>query len=304
GSAWRGSGPKTTACPIPSFEPWPGTTTARSGSARLGVSRSFATGGSRPVRYRSTGRMSTPSPWTRRAGFWWPPRTGYSGSMASTGSESGASGACRPVRASPFFPPRSRSAAGLGSGPPAGSACFAAIGSSGSPLRAGSATRRSTAWRRMEWGACFRDTRGRLWFGSIGGAAEVDPARIAPRPPPRVAWTGASLGGLPVVLPSPGVSLHLPPGAGSLALSWIGVDIATPEAVIYQTRFAGLDSAWTPTDRRTVQLASPAPGSYRFEVRAARRGGEWSPILALDFVAEAPLWRRGWFRLIVALALL
>ncbi|HXU30646.1 MAG TPA: two-component regulator propeller domain-containing protein, partial [Thermoanaerobaculia bacterium] len=153
-------------------------------------------------------------------------------------------------------------------------------------------------------GACFRDTRGRLWFGSIGGAAEVDPARIAPRPPPRVAWTGASLGGLPVVLPSPGVSLHLPPGAGSLALSWIGVDIATPEAVIYQTRFAGLDSAWTPTDRRTVQLASPAPGSYRFEVRAARRGGEWSPILALDFVAEAPLWRRGWFRLIVALALL
>jgi signal transduction histidine kinase/ligand-binding sensor domain-containing protein len=153
-------------------------------------------------------------------------------------------------------------------------------------------------------GACFRDARGRLWFGSIGGAAEVDPARIVPRPPPRVAWTGANLGGLPVALPSTGTPLHLAPGAGSLALSWIGVDVATPEAVIYQTRFAGLDAAWTLTDRRTVQLASPAPGSYRFEVRAARRGGEWSPTLALDLVAEAPLWRRGWFRAAVALALL
>jgi len=152
-------------------------------------------------------------------------------------------------------------------------------------------------------GACFRDARGRLWFGSIGGAAEVDPARIAPRPPPRVGWTGASLGGVPVVLPS-GTPLQLAPGAGSLALSWIGIDVATPEAVIYQTRFAGLDTDWTTTDRRTVQLASSAPGSYRFEVRAARRGGEWSPTLALDLVAEAPLWRRGWFRAAVALALL
>ncbi len=153
-------------------------------------------------------------------------------------------------------------------------------------------------------GACFRDARGRLWFGSIGGAAEVDPAWIAPRPPPKVAWTGASLGGVPVALPSSGTPLRLAPGTGSLALSWIGVDVATPEAVTYQTRFAGLDSAWTTTDRRTVQLASPAPGSYRFEVRAARRGGEWSPTLALDLVAEAPFWRRGWFRLGLALALL
>lgn len=143
-------------------------------------------------------------------------------------------------------------------------------------------------------GACFRDARGGLWFGSIGGAAEVDPARIAPRPPPRVAWTGASLGGVPVALPSSGMPLRLPPGAGSLALSWIGIDVATPEAVIYQTRFAGLDSAWTSTDRRTVQLASPAPGSYRFEVRAARRGGEWSPTLALallGLVGALAAWR-------------
>lgn len=156
-------------------------------------------------------------------------------------------------------------------------------------------------------GACFRDARGRLWFGSIGGAAEADPERIVPRPPPHVAWTGASLGGQPVALPPPGTPLRLAPGAGSLALSWIGVDVATPEAVVYQTRFAGLDSAWTPTDRRTVQLASPAPGSYRFEVRAARRGGpgeQWSPTLALDLVAEAPLWRRGWFRVGMALALI
>lgn len=153
-------------------------------------------------------------------------------------------------------------------------------------------------------GACFRDARGRLWFGSIGGAAEVDPARIVSRPAPHIAWTGANLGGVPMALPPPGTALHLAPGAGSLALSWIGVDIATPEAVIYQTRFAGLDTAWTQTDRRTLQLASPAPGSYRFEVRAARRGGDWSPTLALDLVAEAPLWRRGWFRGAVALGLL
>ncbi|HVS00529.1 MAG TPA: two-component regulator propeller domain-containing protein [Thermoanaerobaculia bacterium] len=152
-------------------------------------------------------------------------------------------------------------------------------------------------------GACYRDAAGRLWFGTVQGASVYDPRREVEEPgPPRVHVTGLRL-----------FDEELPATAGGersfdsqenfFAFSFAGIDLAAPHRVVYRYRLAGLDRRWIETDRRSVQYTNLDPGSYRFEVQASSGGGVWSEPAALSFRILTPLWRRGWFLALIALAI-
>src|SRR5262249_26801498 len=66
----------------------------------------------------------------------------------------------------------------------------------------------------------------------------------------------------------------------------------------------GVDRDWSPpSDQRTVQYARLTPGAYRLLVRAVNRAGATSPEPAMmAFRILPPVWRRGWFIALGALA--
>jgi ligand-binding sensor domain-containing protein/anti-sigma regulatory factor (Ser/Thr protein kinase) len=150
-------------------------------------------------------------------------------------------------------------------------------------------------------GSCLRDSRGRLWFGTVAGVSVYDPSRERASPePPRVRISGVRL-----------FDRDLPPAAVAGArfgsrdnyfqLSFVGIDLAAPQRVRYRYRLAGLDRRWLETDRRSVQYTNLDPGNYRFQVQAAEGWGPWSRPAELRFSILTPIWRRWWF---VALAVL
>ena len=71
----------------------------------------------------------------------------------------------------------------------------------------------------------------------------------------------------------------------------------------YQYRLEGTDADWTsPSELRTVNYASLAPGTYRFTVRAINADGVQSEAPAtVSFTVLSPIWQRWWFLTLAAL---
>lgn len=151
-------------------------------------------------------------------------------------------------------------------------------------------------------GACYRDPRGRLWFGNVSGVSVYDPSRVAHRQPPRARISGVRL--YDRELPLAGLpERRFGYRDNYFHFAFGGIDHAAPHRVRYRYRLAGLDRGWTETDRSSIQYTNLDPGRYRFQVQAASGTGPWSAAAELPFAIGAPIWRRWWFLLLAALAL-
>jgi signal transduction histidine kinase/ligand-binding sensor domain-containing protein len=112
-----------------------------------------------------------------------------------------------------------------------------------------------------------RDSEGRLWFASLGGAVIVDPVRFlqasAPLSPriERVVADG-------VVMPSGRTSL--PPRTSRVELNYSAVSMSSASKVRFQYRLEGFETAWVDAGtRRQAFYTNLGPGRYRFQVRAS-----------------------------------
>ena len=146
----------------------------------------------------------------------------------------------------------------------------------------------------------FRDSRSHLWFGSLHGLSEFDPARLPRHPPPPVYIMRVRVRGEEVPLPWEGarrMALDLSSGRNQLEVDYAGVDPGAAGSLHYQYRLAGIDRSWSaPVDELSVNYARLPSGSFRFEVRAVDAEGQVSPqAAAIDLTVAAPIWRRWWF---------
>src|SRR5213075_1804436 len=75
----------------------------------------------------------------------------------------------------------------------------------------------------------------------------------------------------------PSAPLSLAAGTKTLEFRFAGINLAAPDKVHYQYRLAGFDRDWVDAGtRRHASYTNLGPGSYRFQVRAARDDGPWS----------------------------
>lgn len=136
--------------------------------------------------------------------------------------------------------------------------------------------------------AALVDSKGRLWFGLIGGVCVLDTQESIgdfSLPAPRLLEVHA--GKQTHWLPK---NLRLPPRPESLTFVFdIGMPVA-PVRPQYQILLEGADDAWRAADSQNPLLyIRPAPGPYRFRVRASLEGKHWvegEPVL----VEVAPAW--------------
>lgn len=141
--------------------------------------------------------------------------------------------------------------------------------------------------------AALRARDGTLWFATLGGAAVVDPRRVAPSlPPPRVLVEEARAGGRLLR-----AAEAVPPDRRDLEFRYAAPTFEDPARVRYSYRLDGYDTDWVEAGSRPTAFYTGVPaGRYRFQVRARVGDGPWSGPSAAVAVEVSPLLReRAWF---------
>ena len=154
----------------------------------------------------------------------------------------------------------------------------------------------------------YADHAGRLWFSTTQGLSYYDPEERGRVLAPRVRIGGLRIAGVEQTVWLGGqdslAGPDLAPGRGELEIAYFGISYAPGAALSYEHRLVGGGGDWSgPTPVRSVMFANLAPGDYTFEVRAVSATGDRSPQPArASFRVLPPVWRRGWFIALAALA--
>lgn len=143
--------------------------------------------------------------------------------------------------------------------------------------------------------AGIRTRAGQLWFPTQGGAAVIDPSRIAinPQPPPVVIET--IVVDRNIVDARRGVTIW--PNQQSLEISYTGLSFVKPEQLRFKYKMADLDGDWIEVgSRRTAYYSHLPPGTYQFTVIAANSDGVWNNQgQTVVITVVAPFWKKWWF---------
>src|SRR6187455_1478346 len=136
--------------------------------------------------------------------------------------------------------------------------------------------------------------------GLSNGLARMKPVVEKAMPAPAVWISALRVAGVPEPVSALGeleMSLtDLAPGRNNLQIDFIALGFGAGD-VRYQYRLEGTAAEWSaPSELRTVNYASLAPGRYRFLVRAIDADGVMSPAPAtIAFTVLSPVWMRWWF---------
>jgi signal transduction histidine kinase len=156
--------------------------------------------------------------------------------------------------------------------------------------------------------SALRDRRGILWFSYSSGLARFTPEPDpAPRPPPILITTISVANSQRAISAIGETEISLPelmPDNNQLQIAFVGLSFASGETLRYQYKLEGSNTDWSvPSQRRSVNFANLAPGSYRFLVRAINSDGIASLApAAVTFAVLRPIWQRWWFLLLAAFA--
>jgi ligand-binding sensor domain-containing protein len=144
--------------------------------------------------------------------------------------------------------------------------------------------------------ASFKDSRGKLWFGSVNGVTCYDPkADIEIRTPPKVQIKKISI--FDKIVPD-GIR-QFDYQSNFLTFEYIGIFLPSPEKVKYAVRLKGLEDNWEFTKERKVRYAGLTHGKYSFEIKAANDRGYWSEPVSYEFVILPPWYLSWWFKTVI-----
>jgi ligand-binding sensor domain-containing protein/signal transduction histidine kinase len=136
---------------------------------------------------------------------------------------------------------------------------------------------------------------GRLWFATIKGVAQLDPAnlRINEIPPP-VAIEQVKVDEISY---APGAPLELPPGQTRFEFYYTGLSFTAPEQLRFKYKLEGFDPAWIEAGTRRLASYTNVPaGRYRFRVLACNNDGVWNESgAAFEFYLKPHFYRTYWF---------
>ncbi|RMG38147.1 MAG: PAS domain S-box protein, partial [Methanobacteriota archaeon] len=149
--------------------------------------------------------------------------------------------------------------------------------------------------------AVLRDSKDKLWFGTIGGAILYnDKADVRNQVPPLLHITNLKLFLRETPIPPDHQFKY---NQNHLTFEFIGISLSNPQKVRYQYQLEGFDETWSPiTSERFATYSNIPPGDYIFKVKAANSDGIWTeqPV-SFTFTIRPPFWQTWWFELLMFL---
>ena len=138
-----------------------------------------------------------------------------------------------------------------------------------------------------------RDSEGNLWFATMNGVFHIDPKHLTSGGRlPNLSIQSLTVDGKPV---DNGGSIG--PGPEALDIHYLGVNLTTPESVVYKYRLDGLDNAWQDAGHRTQAIYTHLrPGRYSIRVIASNGDGVWTePVSSAAFRVLPRFYETMWF---------
>jgi signal transduction histidine kinase/ligand-binding sensor domain-containing protein len=156
------------------------------------------------------------------------------------------------------------------------------------------------------------DSRARVWFALNRGLSMADPGRIAGRSQPALVRVdhmtadGAAIdlrGASAQTAERASASARVPSGRQRLVIAYDGLNLSTPERVVFRYQLQGFDRDWSePVSERQAVYTNLNPGHYVFEVKASNGDGVWNSVGdRLVFDVEPMFWQTMTFRIALAM---
>ncbi len=100
-----------------------------------------------------------------------------------------------------------------------------------------------------------------------------------------------------------GNKIEVQPDVGRVGIHFAAMSFGLPGEIQYRYRLHGFDDDWVELDDVPhAYFQHLPPGSYRFEVTAANRYGEWNPETAiLEVTVQPHWWQKGWVRFLAVI---
>lgn len=156
--------------------------------------------------------------------------------------------------------------------------------------------------------ACYRDSSGRIWFGTVDGITMYNPLKDSlntAKPKSTLLkilynfqdfdWTPYcdridTLTGLPV-------NLTLPYNKNHLTFEFSSNSLSIPEKVKFMFMMEGIDTTWSPPmSKNEADFPTLPPGKYTFKIKACNNDGFWEEEpLAYSFEITPPWYQTTWF---------
>jgi signal transduction histidine kinase len=153
------------------------------------------------------------------------------------------------------------------------------------------------------------DRHGDLWFGTLNGIARLKPALLQPvTAPTRVLIDAIRTAGVSRDVAASGereiAGLVLASDQRNMEVDFVALPRDASRTLRFQYRLSDAEP-WSPaSSSRSVVLAGLSAGDHRLQIRALDAGGQsFSHAAAVSFRVLAPVYRRGWFLALAALAM-
>ena len=156
-------------------------------------------------------------------------------------------------------------------------------------------------------GACYKSSRGEMFFAGFSGATAFFPDKVAERPyVPQPALTDFRLFGSSVI---PGrhsplkvainraSGIELSHSENILSIEFSALSYLNSETNRYRYKLDGIDKGWREvgSDERLASYTTLPAGNHTFRLEAATSRGPWSPDVVLEIRILPPFWQTYWF---------
>ncbi|MDQ1355114.1 MAG: PPM-type phosphatase protein [Acidobacteriota bacterium] len=154
--------------------------------------------------------------------------------------------------------------------------------------------------------AGWKSHDGKLWFPTIMGVAEIDPAHMEINrmiPPVIIEEINTDRKKLRPPFSSK-LNLVLSPGTEHIEIHYAGLSFLVPSRVLFKYKLDGIDDNWIDAGtRRTAYYTRIPPGDYTFRVKACNNDGIWNDTGAtIVFSLKPYFYQTVWFYLLCVLA--
>ncbi|MDJ0837727.1 MAG: two-component regulator propeller domain-containing protein [Acidobacteriota bacterium] len=164
--------------------------------------------------------------------------------------------------------------------------------------------------RNFEKSACFKTSKGEMFFGGLAGADSFFPDQIMDNPHiPPIVMTGFKIFDRPVDFGVPITELETVEvlyKENFISFEFSALDFTDQELNRYAYQMEGFDPDWIYCGtRRFANYTNLNPGTYTFRVKGSNNDGVWNEEGASVILRIVPpIWMTRWFRALAAFALL
>lgn len=160
------------------------------------------------------------------------------------------------------------------------------------------------------WRSSFKNHRGEIFFGGMGGFISFFPDSIADDTRPvKVAITSFKVFQQEMQLPQSlqtTEAITLDYNQNFFSIEYAALDFADPSHHKYMYILEGFDKQWNNVgNRKFASYTDVHPGTYRFIVKAANSDGLWNHEgHSLSIIVTPAFWMTWWFKLLIAFLLI